>query len=97
MTNREAIDWLGLIKYRDIEFDDYSEDTKRLREKAMICFQEALNLGIQALKNQQSIIEELESVKSEIDESFSSSVSDCVYIIDKRITELKGENKDVDS
>ena len=52
MTNKEAIDWLGLVKQRDVEFDDYSEDTKRLREKAIVCFQKALSLGIQALENQ---------------------------------------------
>ena len=52
MTNKEAIDWLGLVKQRDVEFDDYSEDTKKLREKAIVCFQEALNLGIKALENQ---------------------------------------------
>lgn len=37
-------------------------------------------------------ITELDKIKAEIAESFSSSVSDCIYIIDNRISELKGEN-----
>ena len=40
----------------------------------------------------EGLIEELEQIKAEIAESFSSSVSDCIYIIDNRISELKGEN-----
>lgn len=37
------------------------------------------------------MIAELEKIKVEIEESFSSSVDDCIYIIDKHISELKGE------
>lgn len=36
-------------------------------------------------------IAELEQIKAEIAESFSSSVSDCIYIIDKHISKLKGD------
>ena len=38
------------------------------------------------------IAKELEKIKKEIAESFSSSVCDCIYIIDNHIFELEGEN-----
>lgn len=44
----------------------------------------------------ETFIAELEKIKAEIAESFSSSVADCIYIIDNRISELKGNECDND-
>ena len=55
---------------------------------------EALDCAIKALKNQKSIIEELEKIKKDIDKwrhVRNCSCSDCMDIIDMRIYELKGE------
>lgn len=54
MDNTEAIKWLELLKQKNIEFDDYSEDTKEIREEATRRYQKSLSLGIQALKSQKT-------------------------------------------
>lgn len=92
MTREEAIEILkDLWRY---EHSKYSE--KEIRE--------ALEKGIKALENQKSIIEELKTIKAEIDESsfeayekYSEEPIFCNYtlnimqIIDNHIEELKGE------
>ena len=104
MTNQEAIKWLDLIKRKGVEFDDNSEETKNLRERAIKCNEEALCMGIEALKNQKSIIEELEKIKAEIGKEFvdlqdgseewrsyvNDAVLSCYEIVENRIHELKG-------
>ena len=65
MNNQEAIEWLDVIKRKGVEFDDNSEETKDLRERAIKCSEEALYMGIQALKNQKDIIDELEKIRWE--------------------------------
>lgn len=52
--------------------------------------------AIKSLGQEQSTIAELEKIKAEIAESFSSSVADCIYIIDNRISYLKGDKCDND-
>lgn len=95
MDNTEAIKWLELLKQKNIEFDDYSEDTKEIREEATRRFQKSLSLGIQALENQKSIIEELEKIKAELLDKCPNTMSRliCYNLIAKHIEELKGESK----
>ena len=63
---------------------------------------EALDLGIKALENQKSIIEELEKIKSEIqglidfEESCCGNTTlgyQCLGVIEDRIAEMKGEQE----
>ena len=105
MDNTEAIKWLELLKQKNIEFDDYSEDTKEIREEATRRFQKSLSLGIQALENQKSVIEELEKIKADIlnfiggmnmcddldNETFKKLDIRIEGIFDENISELKGE------
>ena len=105
MDNTEAIKWLELLKQKNIEFDDYSEDTKEIREEATRRYQKSLSLGIQALENQQSIVEELKKIICELRNCYPSmpifnkrkwreenkAYLDCESIIFKHISELKGE------
>lgn len=104
MDSTEAIKWLELLKQKNIEFDDYSEDTKEIREEATRRFQKSLSLGIQALENQKSVIEELEKIKIELfNSAYHNRISgkEQIFVIweaveailNEDISELKGENK----
>lgn len=92
LTNKEASEWL-IAKKRDYIHggdEDYDERRKL-----------ALDMGAEALENQTSIIAELEKIKAEIQGliDFEESCCDntilgyeCLDVIDKHISELKGEN-----
>ena len=64
-----------------------------------------LEMGIEALENQKSRVEELEKIKAEIDEpmrdttdsygrGYACAMFKCLEIIDNHIKELKGENNE---
>lgn len=88
MTNNEAIEILkGAIKKPNTK-DGY--------------LGQALTMGIEALENQKSIIEELEKIKTKINydgehfkydsDHYAIDLWEVNNIIDKRISELKGDN-----
>jgi len=64
---------------------------------------QALTMGIEALKNQKSLQTELEEIKAEIHDirleiDCDSHTGDkVIQLIDKRISELKGENNETDN
>ena len=92
MTDEEALDWLESRK-EHYELDDECQELA-----------EALGIGIRALENQKSIIEELEKIKAEIEKEREemASVKDwgryyglnmSLEIVDNHISELKGEQE----
>lgn len=85
MTNEEAIEQ---FKYA---IDLIKQDGKDYLDERDIPM---LKMGIEALENQKSVIEELEKIKEEISGRciFSISKIDVLDIIDNHISELKGEN-----
>ena len=95
MTNKEAIEKLKSGEpFSELYFEDWEK---------------ALEMGIKALENQKSVIEELEKIKHEIGKEFvdlqdgseewrsyvNESVLSCYEIVDKHISELKGNKKGV--
>lgn len=50
MTPEEAIKWLTLQKNKDILWDDYSDETKGIRENAELRIRIAYEMAIEALK-----------------------------------------------
>ena len=75
-----------------INVDNYKiEACKRRKEEGQNAWYHDMVLNGKPLEKE--IVKELEKIKAEIAESFSSSVSDCIYIIDNHILELKGENE----
>ena len=87
MTNKEAI---NILK----DMIDYQWGFSDMEKSIGI---DALKKGIEALENQKSIIKELEQIKQEMtpDSDNFYQVSNArpfIKIIDKHISELKGEN-----
>lgn len=49
MTNERAIQWLEMYANRPVKWDDYSEETKEIREEAERQITEAFRMAIEAL------------------------------------------------
>ena len=100
MTNQEAI-----IELKDLKDYCHSTFLKRTCE----AYTQAINKAIETLENQSSVIEELEKIKAEIEKlnntDYGSMFSyeshkgagdmqdDIINIIERDISELKGETK----
>ena len=88
MTNKEAI--ARIIEHKIVH---------KMNEPRAIYISEALDMAIESIENQKSIIEELEQLKAEIEEymiiSFceDDDIKNIRTIIEGHISELKGENK----
>lgn len=94
MTNKEAIEELKDLK-------DYCHST--FMKRTYEAYTQAINKAIEALENQKTVIEKLEEMKDEIENTgayeqevhgkteFLKGITYCLNIIDKHIKELKGE------
>lgn len=88
MTREEAIKFGNLIiTLAKFDNDKYNKHTEEFTE-----------LAVKALENQKSIIEELENIKVEIEnvtpyENAFRLKDDIYKIIDRKLSELKGENR----
>ena len=88
MTNQEAIEVLKL-------------NNPFMAGKDKENFSKAIDKGIEALKNQKSIIKELEKIKTEMKDlvysyygAYRPNTEDLIDIVDYHIKELKGENNE---
>ena len=59
MTREEAIMWLKMESSKPIKWDDYSEESKRIREDAERHIAKAFDMAIDALKSQEPRMMEL--------------------------------------
>ena len=64
MTSKEAIKWLRLQETLPIAWDDYSEETKEIREEAEKCIKEAFDMAIKALEAYRAHEEFMEYLKN---------------------------------
>ena len=55
MTHEVAIKWLKMQSSKPVKWDDYSEESREIREAAEQHMKEAFNMAIDALKAQEPI------------------------------------------
>lgn len=103
MTNQEAIEMMKAkleCMTREVSGVDLNCNAKKCDE-CDLCYAQGnmgeqkdwLRMGIEALEKQKPIIEELEKIKAEINNGYPTSVEDILWIIDNKMSEMKGENK----
>lgn len=59
MTRQEAIKWLEMQSSKPVKWDDYSEDSREIREEAERRMAKAINMAINALQAQKTSIEKV--------------------------------------
>ena len=63
MTHEVAIKWLKMQSSKPVKWDDYSEESREIREAAEQHMKEAFNMAIEALKAQEPHVMTLEEVR----------------------------------
>lgn len=56
MTNEKAIQWLTMQKEKPVRWDDYSEESRAIREAAEMQMKQAFDMAIYALKAQEPML-----------------------------------------
>lgn len=55
MTNKRAIQWLEMYANRPVKWDDYSDESREVREEAEKQIAEAFRMAVDALKAQEAV------------------------------------------